>query len=126
MAKFNACGAVWNPTTRTDYTYRDGTISLSGNSGAGVYAPHVSTRFIGQNDFEQVGSGDSVQRAEDLPELYSERAKCCGCSACASVCPKGAISMEPDEEGFLYPVVDVRLCVGCGACLRACAFKRTE
>ena len=31
---------------------------------------------------------------------------CCGCSACASKCPKNAISMRYDHEGFLYPFVD--------------------
>ena len=31
---------------------------------------------------------------------------CCGCTACASSCPKSAITMVPDEEGFLYPVID--------------------
>ena len=45
---------------------------------------------------------------------------CCGCSACASICPLGAISMSPDSEGFLYPKIDQKLCTDCGACLRVC------
>ena len=49
-----------------------------------------------------------------------DKAKCTGCSACAAVCPKGAITMEPDENGFLYPVVDQNRCVRCGKCHRAC------
>lgn len=36
----------------------------------------------------------------------SDKTKCCGCTACASVCPKNCISMQCDGEGFLYPVVD--------------------
>ena len=49
-----------------------------------------------------------------------ERRHCCGCSSCMNICPKGAITMEPDEEGFLYPVVDHDLCVNCGACVKHC------
>ena len=37
-----------------------------------------------------------------------EKKNCCGCSACASICPKSCITMKEDEEGFLYPHVDVR------------------
>ena len=28
--------------------------------------------------------------------------ECTGCGACVSVCPKAAITMKPDDEGFLY------------------------
>ena len=28
------------------------------------------------------------------------KAECCGCTACFNICPKNAISMQPDEEGF--------------------------
>ena len=34
------------------------------------------------------------------------KAKCCGCTACANVCPRGAIKMIEDEEGFKYPYID--------------------
>lgn len=49
---------------------------------------------------------------------------CCGCSACASVCPKSAISMETDEKGFLCPKVDDSKCVECGLCLKVCEFNK--
>lgn len=45
---------------------------------------------------------------------------CCGCGACAQACPKKCITMQPDGEGFLYPVVDSRLCVECGICESTC------
>jgi NAD-dependent dihydropyrimidine dehydrogenase PreA subunit len=45
---------------------------------------------------------------------------CCGCSACAERCPKQCISMNEDEEGFLYPVVDASLCINCGLCEKVC------
>ena len=46
--------------------------------------------------------------------------KCSGCSACSSVCPVGAIAMQPDDEGFVHPVVDRLGCVGCGRCKTFC------
>ena len=33
--------------------------------------------------------------------ILAERGRCTGCGACASGCPKDAISMERDKEGFL-------------------------
>lgn len=46
--------------------------------------------------------------------------KCCGCTACASICPKQAIQMEADEEGFLYPNVYQHKCVDCHLCEMVC------
>lgn len=51
----------------------------------------------------------------------SDKSKCCGCTACASSCPKKCISMQYDEEGFLYPVVDRTSCVNCGICEKVCS-----
>lgn len=48
---------------------------------------------------------------------------CCGCSACASICPKDAVTMVPDGMGFLYPKVDVTKCIGCGLCKKVCSFN---
>lgn len=45
---------------------------------------------------------------------------CCGCGACAQVCPKDCIDMVADAEGFLYPVVDKDFCINCGKCNRIC------
>lgn len=54
-----------------------------------------------------------------MPVLVSSD-KCCGCAACANKCAKGAITMQPNEEGFLHPVIDTSLCVDCGLCEKAC------
>ncbi len=51
-----------------------------------------------------------------------KKVSCCGCEACAAVCPKGAISIIEDKEGFLYPKIDINSCVKCGRCSNVCAF----
>lgn len=53
----------------------------------------------------------------------NNKSQCCGCSACASICKKDAITMKPDVLGFLYPVVDKDKCVDCGLCEKVCAFN---
>ena len=53
----------------------------------------------------------------------TNKADCCGCTACASVCAHHAISMEPDTMGFLYPKVDTDKCTECGLCEKVCAFN---
>ncbi len=57
------------------------------------------------------------------PCLADLAEKCCGCAACCAICPKNAIQMDADEEGFFYPVVDVTRCVRCYRCLDVCVFK---
>lgn len=49
-----------------------------------------------------------------------EKAKCCGCTACKTVCPMHCISMESDDEGFLYPIVDQDKCIQCRKCENVC------
>ncbi len=49
-----------------------------------------------------------------------EKKDCSGCAACASVCPKRCITMQSDEEGFLYPSVDREACINCGLCEHVC------
>ena len=45
---------------------------------------------------------------------------CCGCLLCAHSCPKGAISMQKDDLGFCYPLIDETKCVRCGLCYKIC------
>lgn len=56
-------------------------------------------------------------------ELFADKGMCCGCTACMSACAHGAIRMQPDEEGFLYPHIDASLCVECGRCKTVCTFQ---
>ena len=56
---------------------------------------------------------------KDLP-LLAEHSRCTGCGACMSGCPKDAITMERDREGFSYPVIHGEQCVRCGHCTAVC------
>lgn len=50
----------------------------------------------------------------------TDKSQCCGCSACAQRCPKQCISMQMDNEGFLYPQVDTSKCIDCHLCEKVC------
>lgn len=54
-----------------------------------------------------------------------EKQKCCGCTACYNICPKQAIKMEEDIEGFKYPKVNVDLCIDCSLCEKVCPIKNS-
>ncbi len=62
-------------------------------------------------------------REKEIPILFKTKAECCGCTACYAVCPKKAITMQEDKEGFLYPAIDQDKCIGCKQCLRVCPLK---
>ena len=48
------------------------------------------------------------------------------CPACYAICPKSAISMVEDEEGFEYPQIDEEKCIRCYQCMKVCSFKVAE
>lgn len=50
----------------------------------------------------------------------AENNRCTGCGACAEACFKNAIKMTEDKEGFLFPVIDEKLCTECKKCLSTC------
>ncbi|WP_321995060.1 Coenzyme F420 hydrogenase/dehydrogenase, beta subunit C-terminal domain [Clostridium butyricum] len=48
------------------------------------------------------------------------KSQCCGCGICSITCPKYAITMTQDKEGFLYPTVCLDKCISCKKCLKVC------
>lgn len=50
----------------------------------------------------------------------ADKVDCCGCASCSQCCPVNAINMQADEQGFLYPIVDLRKCIDCGKCDAVC------
>lgn len=53
-------------------------------------------------------------------EFLKSKDKCTGCGICSIKCPNGCISMERDEFGFMYPLIDKKKCIECGICRKAC------
>ncbi len=53
-------------------------------------------------------------------EQWIENSFCTGCAACESVCPKDAIQMPWDKDGYSHPVIDEAACIDCGACRNVC------
>ena len=49
-----------------------------------------------------------------------DKENCCGCSACAAVCPKECIELVSDEEGFIYPKYNLDNCIHCHLCENVC------
>ncbi len=52
--------------------------------------------------------------------VKTEKSQCSGCSACRNICPCDSISMQLDDEGFIYPQIDESTCSSCGQCERVC------
>jgi len=65
-----------------------------------------------------------------LENIYlktKDKITCNGCTACALVCPKNAIEMVEDDEGFVYPRILEEKCIKCGKCLNTCSnYSKTE
>jgi coenzyme F420-reducing hydrogenase beta subunit len=45
---------------------------------------------------------------------------CTGCTSCALICPKKAISIPENEDGFLSSKIDDKKCTNCGLCKQVC------
>lgn len=45
---------------------------------------------------------------------------CFSCRSCSLSCPKTAIEMIENKEGFFYPKIDEDKCIDCGLCLNVC------
>jgi len=52
--------------------------------------------------------------------LICDPQKCTGCACCSNACNKNAITMKDGLHGFLYPLIDSKLCVNCGLCMDRC------
>lgn len=55
-----------------------------------------------------------------------DRLLCVGCGVCSQICPKNAISMKENAEGFLYPEISAKDCVACGICIKRCPINTHE
>lgn len=63
---------------------------------------------------------------KEIPVLYKSKDGCCGCTACMAICPKDAIHMLKDTEGFDYPYIESKKCISCYSCIKVCPLKVTN
>lgn len=56
----------------------------------------------------------------------TEEKNCCGCGACAAICPVNCITMVPGTLGSVFPQADADKCVKCGKCNEVCPIQHAE
>ena len=92
-------------------------------------------------DFDKVGSLLEIQQEKSIdfltqalngPKTIPTTRKfyitknCCGCGACSVLCPKSAISMRIDGQGFISANIDFEKCVHCQKCVNICPMNDRE
>lgn len=96
-----------------------------------------SSAFTGKSNYAQVSAmmSEKKKKTEEYFEnifnikknknivLPVSKSQCCGCRACEQICPRAAITMRFDDEGFLYPKIDYDQCINCNQCVSVCVFK---
>lgn len=51
---------------------------------------------------------------------------CSGCGACAIICPRNAITLQLDQEGFYTAAIDDTRCIHCGKCESVCVCEEVH
>lgn len=83
----------------------------------------IYTYFVVMNNYEKnliKGLTNKIFKKVEKMNNIIDKNKCTGCLACYNICPKSAISLIEDKEGFKYPVIDQNKCINCGLCKKVC------
>lgn len=59
-------------------------------------------------------------------DTKSQKEYCSGCMACSRECPTQCINYIIDDEGFMYPKVDISMCINCDHCVKMCPFTQPD
>lgn len=52
--------------------------------------------------------------------MLCSKNSCTGCLSCQNICPKNAIQVITDKQGFWQPQIDNEKCINCGLCHKSC------
>lgn len=52
--------------------------------------------------------------------ILPDNSSCCGCAACVDICPKNAISVIEDKNGYYSIYIDNKVCIDCKLCEKRC------
>lgn len=75
---------------------------------------------------EALRAAFAVGKRRELKASFRITDKCCGCSACVSICPQKAVSLVKDAEGFQHCHIVSDACVQCGLCRQVCPMNGVE
>ena len=89
-------------------------------SAADAYFVNVRNRF--SNYLKNLSNEEETKGSEK--NVRDNKCDCCGCGACADICPVSAIKMKNDNVDNKYPLINEDICINCGACTRACGFHK--
>lgn len=89
-------------------------------SAADAYFVNVRNRF--SNYWNNLSIEEETKGSEK--NVRDNKCDCCGCGACADICPVSAITMKNDIIGNKYPIINEEICINCGACTRVCGFHK--
>lgn len=68
-----------------------------------------------------------IKKLDELEKKkICSKEKCLGCGLCEKKCPKEAITMEEDINGFLYPKLDLKKCINCNICRKECPINNKK
>lgn len=48
------------------------------------------------------------------------KSPCCECKNCIHICPTHAIELKYNSFGTSYPIVNEKICINCGKCVKSC------
>ena len=93
---------------KTDFSDVDNVLAIKRKEAFDFLKKAFDSEIVNQTD-------SSIKTA-----VLDNKENCCGCGACAAVCPVNCITMQKDSEGFDYPHIDHSLCINCNKCKKAC------
>lgn len=62
----------------------------------------------------------------NVDNLICPKEACTGCLACYNSCPKAAIDLVEDNNGFIYPQINDDKCINCNICKNSCPYYSKE